>query len=79
MDLYRVVTAAGDIGKEIPLDSIQIFLNHADKDFGKIDLTPHEKELRSHLKNLAAKVGSLNNPNGRLRWAEDVLTTRCRL
>lgn len=38
MDLYRVVTAAGDINKALPLQSITEFMKHADKDFGKKNL-----------------------------------------
>ena len=79
MDLYRVVTAAGDVSKDLPLESIKIFLNHADKDFEKLVLTAHEKELRKYLKKLAAKIDSLTDPSKRLRWTEDVMTTRCRL
>lgn len=79
MDLYRVVTAAGDITRELPVSSVKIFLDHADKDFAKLNLSPHEKELRNYLKKLASKMSSLSDPNKRLRWTEDVMTTRCRL
>lgn len=79
MDLFRVVTAAGDITKEPPIQSIKEFLIHADKDFEKTALDDREKQIRSQLQNLAKNLKALENPHTRLRWAEDVLTARCRL
>lgn len=79
MDLFRVVTAAGDITKEAPIDSIKEFLEHADKDFDKTTLDKREVALRNKLKELAKSLDKLSNPYTRLRWAEDVLTTRCML
>ena len=35
MDLYRVVTASGNIDKELPKQSVIEFMKHADKDFEK--------------------------------------------
>ena len=79
MDLFRVVVAAGDLTKELPTESIKEFLEHADKDFDKTRLNNREKLLREKLRELTKSVDSLSNPHIRLRWAEDVLTTRCRL
>ncbi len=79
MDLYRVITAAGDINKNLAKKSVKEFLEHADKDFDKIKLTQHEKKLRLQLSNLAQKLNELEDPHVRLRWTEDIMTTRCRL
>jgi hypothetical protein len=80
MDLYRVVTATGDLTKEIPQESVETFLSHADKDFNKVSsLTPQEKEIRNRLKTLANNLAGLTDPKARLRWTEDVLTARCML
>ncbi len=79
MDLYRVVTASGDITRDLPLKSIEEFLNHADKDFEKINLTPRENILRKELKKLRKYLKKLKDLKSRLRWTEDVLTIRCRL
>lgn len=79
MDLFRVVTATGDISKEIPVDSVKTFLDHADKDFGKIELEEREIGLRGKLRELREKLYLLEDPHKRIRWAEDVLTIRCML
>jgi DNA-binding transcriptional MerR regulator len=79
MDLYRVVTAVGNIQREIPKESVKEFLKHADEDFEKIPLTKREKKLRKKLTELAKRLDSLEDPHDRLRWTEEVLTTRCRL
>lgn len=50
MDLYRVVTAVGDIRKSIPKHSVREFLEHADKDFDRIELSEHEQALHQKLK-----------------------------
>ena len=39
MDLLRVVTVAGDVTKDLPKQSVQEFLIHADDDFKKINLS----------------------------------------
>lgn len=79
MDLFRIVTATGDLTKKIPQKSVIAFLNHADKDFDKIELTQREKEIREKLRILADKLPELRDPEDRLRWTEDVMTARCRL
>lgn len=79
MDLYRVVTATGDTSKDIPYDSVKTFLDHADKDFDKIELAQHEKDLRIRLKQLTKRINELRDDKDRLRWAEDVLTIRSML
>jgi len=79
MDLFRVVTAAGDITKEVPFDSVVTFLDHANEDFDKINLDAREKDIRNELNVLANNLCALSNPHTRLRWVEDVMTARCRL
>lgn len=79
MDLFRVVTATGDLTKEIPMESVRIFLKHADKDFEKIKLNKQEKNLRKRLKSLTNSLNKLEDPKNRLRWTEDVMTVRCML
>ena len=79
MDLYRVVTAVGDINKEVPLNSVKTFLKHADKDFDKIELDPRENSIRNDLRNLTNNLEVLANPHQRLRWTENIMTARCRL
>ncbi len=79
MDLFRIVTATGDLTKEIPQKSVKEFLEHADKDFDKIELSTHEKEIRNKLRILNSTFTDFADPKARLRWAEDVLTARCRL
>lgn len=79
MDLYRIVTAAGNIKNDLPRISIKAFLSHAIKDFNKIKLTKLQSDLKKELIYLQEKVDGLNNPFDRLRWAEKILTIRCRL
>lgn len=79
MDLYRVVTATGDPSKEIPFDSVKDFLNHADDDFEKINLTEKESSLRKDLRKIQSRLDEINDKESQLKWAEDVLTVRCRL
>lgn len=79
MDLHRVVTAAGDITKELPYESIKDFMQHADKDFDKTDLDERETNLREELRVLFEQLNSLQDPHKRLRWTENVMTVRCRL
>lgn len=79
MDLFRVVTATGDLTKEAPIESVKTFMEHADKDFDKIKLNSREKKIRKEIKALATNLEALSNPRSRLEWAEDVLTARCRL
>jgi hypothetical protein len=79
MDLFRVVTATGDLNKEIPQKSVLTFMEHAHEDFNKIELTEREKEIRDKLNKPKEKFHSLKGPNERLRWTEDVMTIRCLL
>ena len=80
MDLYRVVTAVGDVTKPVATTSALSFLRHADGDFEKVDLTEIESKLHNRLKSLMrAMSNEVNEPIRRLRWAEDVLTLRCML
>jgi len=79
MDLYRVVTAAGDINKELPKQSIIEFMEHADKDFEKTELNDKEKQLKQELQHLLNQLPQIKDPLSRLRWTEDVMTVRCRL
>lgn len=79
MDLFRVVTATGDITKPVALESAQEFLDHALKDFEHFQNTDHDKILKKNLIALSNQMFKLNDPYHRLRWTEDVLTTRCRL
>jgi hypothetical protein len=79
MDLYRVVTATGDINKELPKQSVVEFMKHADKDFEKIELTPKEQTLRHQLQSLLVQLSGIKDPFSRLRWTEDIMTIRCRL
>ena len=80
MDLYRAVTAVGDVTKPVATLSALSFLQHADSDFDKVDLTEIESKLHNRLKSLMRAMSSeVNEPMHRLRWAEDVLTLRCML
>lgn len=79
MDLHRVVTASGDITKELPKELIITFLEHADNDFDKTSINEREKVIREDLRRLASKLGTLSDPHERLKWTEDVMTARCRL
>lgn len=79
MDLHRVVTAAGNISKELPKQSIIEFMDHANKDFEKTELTQREKALKEKLLYLLNQLDNINDPLTRLRWTEDVMTIRCRL
>lgn len=79
MDLHRVVTAVGKIDHEIPKQSVIEFLNHATKDLNGLQLTPNEQLLKSQLQTLINKIPETHDLYSRLRWAEDVMTIRCRL
>jgi hypothetical protein len=79
MDLHRVANAAGDISKPLPKESIEEFLNHAIKDFNKIETTPLEETLKKQLTDLSTKINTLLDPHKRLMWTEDIITIRCRV
>ena len=79
MDLFRVITASGDITKEPAIESIKTFLNHATNDFNKTNLDEREESIKKDLEALATKTEQLSDPHKRLRWTENIMTLRCRL
>lgn len=79
MDLYRVVTAVGNLNTEIPLKSANEFITHAINDFNKTKLTEKELKMKTQLESLKTSLSLITDPHTRLRWTEDVLTIRCRL
>ena len=79
MDLFRVVTATGDVSKPPAKESAREFLDHALNDFDKFENTYHEKKIKEELKQLYEEMFKLDEPNHRLRWTENVLTARCRI
>jgi len=79
MDLFRVVTATGDVTKPAALESAQEFLAHALNDFNNFENTNLDKEIKENLINLSNEKFKLNDPAHRLRWTEEVLTNRCRM
>lgn len=79
MDLYRVVTATGDISKPVALESAKEFLKHALSDFEKFENTQHDKLIKTNLEKLYAEINIVFDSSHRLRWAENVLTNRCRI
>ncbi|MFA5776225.1 MAG: hypothetical protein WC988_01580 [Patescibacteria group bacterium] len=79
MDLHRVVTAAGNINNELPQKSVIEFIEHANRDFEKTELTIKEKVLKEELQQLLAKLPHIKDSLSRLRWIEDIMTIRCRL
>uniref|UniRef100_A0A7C4XTT7 Uncharacterized protein n=1 Tax=candidate division WWE3 bacterium TaxID=2053526 RepID=A0A7C4XTT7_UNCKA len=79
MDLFRVVTASGDLSKPPATLSIKEFLEHAINDFNKFSGTSHDNAIRSKLQQLYNDMYRLEDFNHRLRWVEEVLTARCRL
>lgn len=79
MDLHRVVTAVGDTNKNVPQQSVIEFMKHADKDFEKIELNEKELLLRQQLLSLLNHMPDFTDNPAKLKWAEDVLTIRCRL
>jgi len=79
MDLHRVINAAGNITKPIPTKSVNEFLNHAYRDFEKIQLDSKEAELKKELLQLTKSLKNVDDPLSRLRWVEDIMTLRCRI
>lgn len=79
MDLFRVVTAVGNLHNALPSESAGEFLTHALKDFEKTELTDRELALKEQLKDLSTSLSTISDPFTRLRWTEKVLTIRCRL
>ncbi len=79
MDLYRVVTGTGDIRKELDKDYARIFLEHAKKEFTRIQLNTTERKLLNELETLDKSLDYVQDPHNRLRWVENIMTIRCRL
>ena len=79
MDLFRVVTATGDISKPPAVESAREFLEHSLRDFEKFHNTEHDALLKYELLKSVEELFRLNDPAHRLRWTEKVLTVRCRL
>jgi len=79
MDLFRVVTATGDITKPLSLKSAKEFLDHAINDFDKFPNTDHDIKIKNNLVDLSKELFKIQSPHDRLRWAENVLTNRCRM
>lgn len=80
MDLHRVATMVGYINKSISIVSVMEFIHHAELDFNKLELNKHESNLKAELITLKKELGdSLKDPHKRLRFAEKILTIRCRL
>ena len=79
MDLYRVVTATGDITKPAAVESAKEFLNHAINDFDKFPNTEQDVKIKEDLEHLSNETYKLKDIRHRLRWAENVLTSRCRM
>lgn len=79
MDLFRVVTAVGNLNNPIPQESVNEFLTHAINDFDKTVLSEKDKTYKAQLQSLRDRLTLINDPHVRLRWVEDVLTIRCRI
>ncbi len=79
MDLYRVVTATGDVSKPASVDSAQQFLKHSIEDFDKFKNEALDTKIKKDIERSLAEIYKLQEPNHRLRWVENVLTARCRL
>lgn len=79
MDLFRVVTATGDVSKPPAVESAKEFLEHSIKDFEKFPNTNQDKKIKEELLKYLNEIFKLQEPAHRLRWTENVLTARCRL
>ena len=79
MDLFRVVTATGDISKPAAVESAREFLEHSIKDFERFPNTDHDLNIKQDLEKLLDEIFKVHDSNHRLRWAENVMTARCRL
>ncbi|MBU1110411.1 hypothetical protein KKB83_02250 [Patescibacteria group bacterium] len=77
-DLRRVAKWAGEIDKPFPKGRIDVFLQHALKDFNS--LSGYERVgLRDEFDQLVQEGQIDHEPLQRLRWAEKTLTLSCRL
>ncbi len=79
MDLFRVVTATGDVTKPAAVKSAKEFLEHSINDFDKFPNNTHDLVLKQELIKYLGELAKLQEPSHRLRWVENVLTVRCRL
>ena len=80
MDLLRLVSQVSSLDSKISQSSVKIFLDHALTDLDTIQLNKHELRLKQELIQIGKDLENyLNDPIKRLRWAEKVLTIRCRL
>jgi hypothetical protein len=79
MDLFRVVTATGDILKPASVESAKEFLEHSIKDFDKFENVSHDTVIKQELQRSLKEIFKLQDPRHRLIWVENVLTARCRL
>ena len=79
MDLFRVVTATGDVAKPPAVESAREFLEHSIVDFDKFPNNKHDLAIKKELERYLEELVRLQDPGHRLRWAEKVLTARCRL
>jgi hypothetical protein len=79
MDLFRVVTATGDVSKPAAIESAREFLEHSINDFDKFPNNEHDRQIKRELEKSLDDLVKLQVPGHRLRWAENVLTARCRL
>ena len=67
MDLFRVVTATGDITKPVALESVKEFMTHSLKDFENFKNTDHDKEIKSNLVTLSKELFKLEDPHHRFQ------------
>ncbi len=79
MDLFRIVTATGDISKPASIESAREFLEHSIKMFEKFPNSNHDLTIKQDLEGFLSEIFKLQDTRRRLRWVEDVLTARCRL
>jgi hypothetical protein len=79
MDLFRVVTAMGDVSRPGSVESAKEFLEHSIHDFEKFPNVEHDVIIKKELILFLKEIFKLQNPSHRLRWVENVLTARCRL
>lgn len=79
MDLFRVVTATGDISKPASIESAREFLEHSIKMFEKFPNNTHDLTIKHDLESFLSNILELQDASHRLRWVENILTARCRL
>ena len=79
MDIFRVVTATGNMSKPASIESAKEFLEHSIKGFEKFPNTDHDITIKQDLQRFLKEISKLQEPNQRLEWVENVLTARCRL